>query len=949
MPFKIYTYGDPYRLDQTSFWSEINKAPHLCVSQVMVNGFRELFEDSFGSLLCTIDNVIKNLYGNWFNNIERRIGQYVAISRILSKWKACNRFNEDKLYDSLKHNQNSMLDALRLFVELGMEVNSLHKTQSNREQKVFISLLREIQEPTSELFEPFHFENNFSLRDIVQCLQKTTESEIQSALGKKLNKNEPNTFIERRIQHLRSVVDDLGQLSLKQVVVHGIHQFTPLQLRLVMLLDSLGVEVVFLYNCQKEYPEIYSTWDNIYELFGVAIESDSSLGPYPGISKSPSQVLAKSLGQLMKISNSHLAEDRQQWFNDRHNVQMLKFDNITEYAGFVSRYFDQALKLNKDNPLAAMREQVYSAGGEVNDLLHVYYPEQSGDRHFLSYPIGQFFVGLYRMWNPELRQLKLDWTSLQECLYAGILGTFQKDRLISLLPIMQIYFGEVETIDEFKNSIALYKREYTEVQTMRNEKGAQLRRIAFYHTAIVNDDDIKCFEEVIIKLNEIAIHLFIEQNDEDISFVQHFQRLEEFINNELLGFIDSEEKDLVESLLKRFEQVNQNTSLSGTMEDLKNGLYYYLKQKDVENPNWIVRNFVQIEGDILRSRKQHKRSIQEGSEDPVYHFACLSDRMMNQTTDELLPWPLNDYFIRKAYSPVALIFQVYYASLGDYAKFLRYALFYGLYYNECSIRLSYVQHVGDIEEQPYYMLRLLGIMPKPNEVINSNLSSANTCVTTNRVGLPTVTADKYEMMDFFICPYKYFLDYVCRGEIIIDNSFLLKNYYINMLIDATWQFMQRKPFLETTRTILTCKIIEIQNSFKKYFPFWRDYNDLHDLRLQTENYILNNLIQNRVFKDYSFYHMKVRFLFKAALFKVDENVIHPYRAFEDKVRLSQDGSKEYSLNRIYYGGGEPLRAAIQKYLDTDKQRQAVAGNWCNYCAHKDLCLLSYQTELNVFE
>ncbi|KJS03677.1 MAG: hypothetical protein VR68_00795 [Peptococcaceae bacterium BRH_c4a] len=945
MPFKIYTYGDPYRLNQTSFWGEIKNAPHLCVSQVMVNGFRELFEDSFASLLCPIDNALKVLYSNWFSNIERRIGQFIALSQIFSEWKARGRFNQDKLYESLKHNQTSILDALRLFVELGIDVNSLHKAQSNREQKVFIALLQKIQDPSSELFKAFRFDNNFSLNDILQCFQETTKREIEREQGK-IDESKPNKIIQNRICHLQGVVEDLGRSRLNRVVIHSIHQFTPLQLRLIMLLDSLGVEVVFLYNYQKDYKEIYSTWDNLYKLFGVAIERDSLLGPYPGVSTSSSRALSEALGQLMEPVTDHLAQDRQRWFNAVQRVQMLEFDNITEYAGFVSRYFDKALKDSPSNPIAAMNEQVYSAGREVHDLLRVYYPEQSGDRHFLCYPIGQFFVGLYRMWSPELGQLKLDWSSLHECLYAGILRVAQVDKLVSILQLMRVYFEDVETFGDFKTRITHYKNQFTEVKNMRNETGVQLRRIAYYHPGIVDHADIQCFEDAVTQLNEIAAHLFVQQEVSGISFVKHFQRLEEFIRKELLVFVEVEEKKLVESLLERFEQVNQNTSLSGTMEDLKNGLYYYLKQKNSERPEWIVRNFTQIEGDILRSRKQHKRSIQEDREEPVYHFACLSDRMMNQTTDDLLPWPLTDYFIRKAYSPVALIFQLYYASIGDYAKFLRYALFYGLYYNECPVRLSYVLHVDDKEEQPYYLLRLLGIKPKRNEEPYRQVSIDVTLPTPSRAGSDPIIADLYEMVDFFLCPYKYFLDYVCSGGIIIDNSFLLKRYYINMLIDASWQFMQRKPITSRTQATVHRKITDVQESLKKYFPFWRDVNDLYDMRSQAENYLHFKVIQGSVFLPYLDSHMKMRLLFCLAFFTIDEKVVHPYPAFEAKVR-SRDGKKEYSLHTIR--DEEPLRTAIQMYLESDPKRQAIAGDWCNNCAHKNLCLLPYQSELNISE
>ena len=59
------------------------------------------------------------------------------------------------------------------------------------------------------------------------------------------------------------------------------------------------------------------------------------------------------------------------------------------------------------------------------------------------------------------------------------------------------------------------------------------------------------------------------------------------------------------------------------MEDLKSGLYFFLKQKEEPVADWFVKNFEQIDGDILNSRNQNAPGRKK-----VYHFACVSDRDM---------------------------------------------------------------------------------------------------------------------------------------------------------------------------------------------------------------------------------------------------------------------------------------------------------------------------------
>ena len=42
MPFKIYTYEDPYKLDKADFWSEISALPHFCSARTLVNGLKDV-------------------------------------------------------------------------------------------------------------------------------------------------------------------------------------------------------------------------------------------------------------------------------------------------------------------------------------------------------------------------------------------------------------------------------------------------------------------------------------------------------------------------------------------------------------------------------------------------------------------------------------------------------------------------------------------------------------------------------------------------------------------------------------------------------------------------------------------------------------------------------------------------------------------------------------------
>ena len=109
--------------------------------------------------------------------------------------------------------------------------------------------------------------------------------------------------------------------------------------------------------------------------------------------------------------------------------------------------------------------------------------------------------------------------------------------------------------------------------------------------------------------------------------------------------------------------------------------------------------------------------------------------------------------------PIDLQFQVYYTALGERSNFLRYALFYGLCYNRCDVRLSYVRQYGDETTEPYALLSILGLLPKA-DLIESVNKPVPFSISVGQDVTKGVKYDRYQMMDMFLCPYRFFLDYV---------------------------------------------------------------------------------------------------------------------------------------------------------------------------------------------
>lgn len=79
--------------------------------------------------------------------------------------------------------------------------------------------------------------------------------------------------------------------------------------------------------------------------------------------------------------------------------------------------------------------------------------------------------------------------------------------------------------------------------------------------------------------------------------------------------------------------------MSASFECLKSTMSVYLTQeaRPEKSAHWIVRNFEQIDGDILRSKL-------DAAGEKCYHFACLSDADLNTVKVPEFPWPLDEVF-----------------------------------------------------------------------------------------------------------------------------------------------------------------------------------------------------------------------------------------------------------------------------------------------------------------
>lgn len=973
MPYKILTYTNPYEISKTTYWNEIKDLPHFCVARTLVNGLVDVMQDSIGGLICPLDDLVKHkyIYKEWEDNISRRIEQYSYLTKLFAETKdKSSDPRKEEFFSALGKNQSQFLDALRLFIELDISATSLHPDLAMKEQRAFIRVLSKIQSENNRLFR---FPETPDLTKLKLAIDNIAENELEEY--RKQMKRAGRSPDPKREQWLQRNIQTTKASKLSGIIIHGVHQFSPSQIRLITDLEKQGLTIYFLFNYQSKFSAIYDSWMNIYGNFEVQVETDNKdYAIIPPEYQTESYALATALGLLCEGKYSPANPDMRASYDKYKGCEFLKFANLTEYAHFVAARVNTAKEkyMAKLNPLergtvssssrailGQLDEQVYTANRDIHDLLNVYFPEYSKDRHFLSYPIGQFFAGLYRLWDWESGQITFALPTIRECISSGLLGPAKAELLLRISYVLEVILERIETYsgseDSFVEQMTKYLSLYDEViNAPANTRAAEAKSLSIYDPDTINRQEICFFIEAIKKLNDCGITLFGQSHKDFVEFGEHFKNLEEFIKQRKSDLITEAEVTLINDLLGRFDYVIGTTQkASGTFNDLRQGLYFYLKQKQEDNSSdWIVKNFEQIDGDILQSRKQnniHRSKLAAGDRThkrKVYHFATLSDRDMNVSIDNLLPWPLTDQFILKAYAPIDLQFQVYYSALSERTSFLRYALFYGLYFNQCDVRLSFVEQIQDEITEPYTLLSILGIDPTTYDG-NSSQDPLGMQVTPEAGALGPVKPSSYNLMSMMLCPHRYLMEYVVEAKPVANSDFLYQKVFENALIAGAWTRCSQKP-IDLVKTHIGGIIEDEAKNLQKYFFFWKRIQIL-DICRRATNYFVHDIIPYQTRNGFlntfrgNEQHINIRKLYGQGKIVVDTSERepkNPYSAFE--AAATKNGyKKEYRLHQ--FANNAPVAAKyladMRSYLSkTMVDKETVVSEWCTYCSYRNICL-----------
>lgn len=878
MTIAIYTYQNPYDLANEPFWNEVTTCPYFCASQTLANGLIKVYGDeAMKAGISTVKSMVDMLYASW-QSTSCIVKQHTVIDNLvnsaLAKLESEDQANVARAF---LRNREEVFKSIRTLFELNINAEDVVKERLTPEQSFLIELYTSILK--SQYRQDFTIQSNFDSSYVDRAIKEAVPTED----------GEPSNYASDRI------------------AIHGVHQFTPLMLRAIEEI-SRHKKVILLFNYQEQYKTVFQSWVDIYSSFDA---------PIVGFGKAKSTIVGTTVsrkGNVLADNLGKLAEGNFAQIDHTYEYEIIEFDNLTEFAGYVANVYESGRRLDPDNPLSRMKEQFYAADSSANELLKIYFPEQFGERQFLNYPLGHFFIAIANMWSPEDQCVVIDdINDVRECLEAGILDEEYAGQLSAIFGKTQALFEKCTNIDEIIKRLVKLRKDAKRAR--RSEDKKYLNRIEYFTVA---DTDLQRLIAALEDLKEIAGRFYEDFEQRPNNFREFYKELKDFLRNDVLDSrqLDFEFADIIQRVLARLEEV-ENINATASFECLKATMSVYLVQepKQGSSANWIVRNFEQIDGDILLSGG---KTI--GGENVTYHFACLSDEDINATATRPFPWPLDEGFFLVAQEPVDWKYQVYVRAKKEYRNFKQYALLYGLEFNRAQYKLSYIKRNGEKEREPFSRLLMLGATVQPFSEFHLGKSLEDSA--RDEAGKESITETPFDEFDCYryrICPYRFLLESLIEKETVYKDSFLMTKYLEAVIENDILRTSRGKP---KSLPALIEKIDEAYDDAKRYFPFLSS-SDRIDIsgNLRKRMMAMKPKVFPEIDEDQS-RRMAIRELF-----------IKPYLADSDRGNVMDDKFSKVSDSELekFQKGDVVKDKAFTKKIDL----------WCKYCANREICATAY--------
>ncbi|MDQ1910534.1 hypothetical protein RAC89_08475 [Paenibacillus sp. GD4] len=612
----MITYTNPLNLHEHPELKKHSEVLHLCATRSLTDGMKAKYQPKKGnttlnSPLLGAGLLISHILGSW-SSARTKVKQFAQLSEVIRNTERQERNDLRKYYyTSFRRNQAEVLQSMRIFTEIGMKPEDIRARTP--EETLFLQLWTEMEKENSSFKR---------LRDIFSRMDKEPARILErlhqslKSAAKALAKDDPNT--SERIDKI------LHKSRLGEIILHGFYFITPIQHRIFTLLEKAGMTLTFLNLYDVRYRQTFK-----------AVEAFIS-GEYGWVDY---QHLFNSSSE--NVTSNGLS-DRFASFFEGNLISAEGIPSIRQYDDF---YGMLAELTGVDGKLCPDVHYYSPNESPLNERLKEYFPEKYiQDRHFLSYPVGQFLFHLHRMWDENNNQLILNDKSLFECFSSGWLrvGDHDSRNYTRVLKDLLPYFNGCSDLPSWRKRIehlkllkfeaaASFKQEESGGINQRFHKMMEspFSRFSFFN---VTEHEAKIVLQFIERLMEVSEFLFDSEADERISLADHFAKIERILLEGMdISQLKGTERKIIQTLKDRLSDTDELEE-QFLIQDLAYALSLFLGgnfRGDPDEEDKLIKRFEDVDGAVLLQ-----------SVEPNYemHIACVDEYSLPFRVSSM-PWP----------------------------------------------------------------------------------------------------------------------------------------------------------------------------------------------------------------------------------------------------------------------------------------------------------------------
>ena len=399
-----------------------------------------------------------------------------------------------------------------------------------------------------------------------------------------------------------------GLHGIDTVILHGFYYLTPLQEYVFDAFERNGIRLIMLIHYDSNYSFANEIWEKTF--------ADKSKYPERSDWEYHHGNKDNCIGNIF--------ENRGAVWKEGHELR--EYDSLMDFV--------RDIELSRKNGF-----ELYSPDYRTsNNLLRDFFSNEYEYRKLSSYPLGQFLLSLYSMWDEDEESLRLDVDLICRCFSTGWLsysGVDSKGYVDDLIR-MSFYFEDCETIDEWYSRLDyLDKIDSDVISHFRTRDGVPKERWDSAMSNPFNNIGVFALDQsrivtvltLIRRLLDFALDVF---SNEEVTLDQHFGVLDKTLRNHAdLDYLNREYA-VVSVILGRVESV-RNTRLYRPY-DLKDAVMRFITDgfdefDDEESETELVKAFRKVDSACISKSKG------------CHILLCDIERLPGKSKQ--LPWPLN--------------------------------------------------------------------------------------------------------------------------------------------------------------------------------------------------------------------------------------------------------------------------------------------------------------------